>query len=163
GCVAGEPRGVCSGELSIPEGVSGLVWLHALSLPGDRRPVKTGKRLVIVGGGSRDLALKATPDRPTYEPRGRATIDVAVTGAGGAASRVRGTASRATRVRGGLEPSDAYQPAAEHDVRGAVLAVLSTMPAAGGFEGATAHELDRRAGAAVDEARTRIAGLCILV
>lgn len=92
----------CEASLAIPAGTSGLVWTHALTMPGDVTPppgpelskfggpsrgdsrVRVGKRLVVVRGGSRDLALEIKPDKPIHAPREQGQLDVAVTGSGGA-------------------------------------------------------------------------------
>ncbi len=82
-CVVVSAETGCESALTIPAKTSGLAWLHALSLPSGKRPVKAGKRLVIAGGGSRDLDLKMTADKRIWAPRDLGAIDVAVTGTGG--------------------------------------------------------------------------------
>lgn len=75
--------GACEATLAIPAATSGLVWAHALSLPTDKkREVRSGKRLVLAGGGSRDLGLAVTSDKKVFAPREVGAIDVAVTAAG---------------------------------------------------------------------------------
>jgi len=83
-CVVTTFEAGCVVTLDVPRNVPGLAWLHAMSLPGSKGDVKTGKRMVLVGGGARDLGLKVTPDRPFYAPRDKATVEVAVTGVSGA-------------------------------------------------------------------------------
>jgi uncharacterized protein YfaS (alpha-2-macroglobulin family) len=83
-CVVLAPEAGCEGSLPVPASVSGLAWVHALSLPAGKRDVKTGKRIVLAGGGSRDLELRVTPDKAIHAPRELGSIDVAVTGIGGA-------------------------------------------------------------------------------
>lgn len=79
----------CEATLTLPPKASGLVWLHAMSLPSRDRPeglrqVRGGHRLVVVRGGARDLALKVTADKQVYAPREIGNVDVAVTATGGA-------------------------------------------------------------------------------
>ncbi len=92
-CVVETVEDGCVSTLTLPASASGLAWVHALSLPitvaneTGFRPVgevKRGKRLIIVGGGTRDLDLQVTPDKKTYAPRDLGSLDVAVTGLGGA-------------------------------------------------------------------------------
>jgi uncharacterized protein YfaS (alpha-2-macroglobulin family) len=86
-CIVGVGKGECEAPVNIPQGVSGLVWVHALTLPVPGGSVSTGvevgKRLILAGTNNRDLALRVTPDKPLYAPRETGSIDVAVSAAGG--------------------------------------------------------------------------------
>lgn len=76
----------CDIPFATPTSVSGLVWIQALSMPADRkREVLSGKRLVMVEGGGRDLTLKVSTDKPVYAPRDVGNVTVDVTGSGGKA------------------------------------------------------------------------------
>ncbi|MBI5537016.1 MAG: hypothetical protein HY898_30120 [Deltaproteobacteria bacterium] len=87
-CVVGKAAAGCEAQLTIPPGTSGLVWVHALSLPVPGRglstgTVKKGKRIILAGAQDRDLALRVTPDKPIFAPRETGSVAVAVTGVGG--------------------------------------------------------------------------------
>jgi hypothetical protein len=203
------PAAKCESTLSIPPSTSGLVWIHALSMPVGKREVETGKRLVIVAGGSRVLTLKATPDRASYAPRDVGAIDVAVTSAGGSPVKAQlgvavadeavfaladvrpdlekifftidqdlastrgmqaSTYSSKTPSSGGrlgpnerrppeaFPPSMAYPSSTPDDVRGTILAALTTMPAAGNVDAATSNEIADRAERAVRNQKSRLGG-----
>lgn len=76
------PNGRCEVDLAIPKSLSGLVWIHAMSLPKAQHEVRLGRRLVLVTGGERDLDLKLTPNKAEYTPREVGSIDVAVSAGG---------------------------------------------------------------------------------
>ena len=84
-CVVDKPADGCQAAIPLPTGTSGLTWIHALSLPAARdHAVKAGKRLVLTGVGSRDLAIAVTADKRVHAPRETGAIDVSVTGPTGA-------------------------------------------------------------------------------
>jgi hypothetical protein len=82
-CIVTNAAEGCDLSIVVPE-VSGLVWIQAVSMPAEKsHEIHNAKRLIMVSGGGRDLALKVSADKPVYAPRDIGTVTVDVTGAGG--------------------------------------------------------------------------------
>ncbi|MEO6575723.1 MAG: MG2 domain-containing protein, partial [Polyangiaceae bacterium] len=207
-CVVESAAEGCVSTITLPVGASGLAWVHAVSLPitvtdsNGFRPVgsvKRGKRLIIVGGGSRDLDLQITADKKAYAPRDLGSLDVAVTGLGGAPVKAQlgvAVADEAVFLLANVRPdleknfftvdkdlagaraygwgqerplpssyeaSDAYAKDTPPEVKATILAALTTMPEAGGFQNATSSSVTSRASAAVDVQRKKIGGWAVLL
>lgn len=78
-CEVRQERG-CEVTLTAPaDAEPGLATLSALTLPRGKSELRTSHRLVMIGAGTRDLAIKLAPDKQVYAPRDRGTVDVAVT------------------------------------------------------------------------------------
>jgi hypothetical protein len=200
-CLVAAAETGCESAIALPAGAAGLLWVHALSLPGGKRAVKAGQRLVLADRGSRDLDLRLTPDQAVHAPRDHGSIDVAVTGAGGVpvkaqlgvsvadeavfaladlrpdlektfftADRDLAAARRGHRAvplpsSGGVpaQPSAAYEARTPGDVRAAILAALTAMPAAGAPQAASGSEVRSRADVALAVARKRVGAWSILL
>jgi hypothetical protein len=212
-CVVATEAAGCESSLVIPKGISGLVWMHALSLPGDKRPVRSGKNLALVGGGSRDLTLQLTPNKPSHTPREEGVVEVAVKEQGGAPvkaqlgvavadeavfalaevrpdlekifftidqdfEQAKGSSGRSVpswkrtyvsppRMPPGTEPATVYDPSTDENLRGAILATLSTVRGAGAPAVSTTEELRSRGAMAVEDKTQKLGGwlqllLCVL-
>lgn len=210
-CIVG-PNAACETALAMPAEVSGLLWIHALSLPvpggGPRfAAVRSGKRMVLAGTDSRDLALKVTPDKALYAPRETGSVDVTVSKPGGGPVQAqlsvgvadeavfalsamrpdlekiffttnadlglarRGSpgygdpygSSRELRVPAPYEAAQAYDGTTPPEVRGLILAALSSMPEEGGFEATSTSGVAGRAREVVDKAQEKLAAWAILL
>ncbi|HQP36441.1 MAG TPA: alpha-2-macroglobulin family protein, partial [Polyangiaceae bacterium] len=210
-CIVG-PDSACETTLALSDGVAGLLWIHALSLPvpgGGQRvaAVRSGRRLVLAGTDGRDLALKVTPDKALYAPRETGSVDVTVTKAGGGPAQAqlsvgvadeavfalsamrpdlekiffttnadlnvarRGSrtyrdpygSNRELRVPAPYEAAQAYDGTTPPEVRGLILAALSSMPEEGGFEGSSTSVVAERAREVVGKTQEKLAAWAILL
>ncbi len=207
------PSGRCEVDLAIPKSLSGLVWVHAMSLPSGRGEVKLGRRLVLVTGGDRDLALKITPNKTEYAPREAGSIDIAVSAGGKGAKAQLGigiadeavfaladvrpdleklffTADRYLEESEGIDPdakpwqryrSDGesskkrlaipaghearavFDPTLSNDLRATILAALSSMPEAGGFEQTSRSKITQTVENELRDEKLRTEGLAVML
>lgn len=99
-CRVTSKQGDCEAVIPIPQDASGLAWIHAMSLPVGRpagatwdwtakHPVRVGKKLVLIGGGARDLDLRLAPDKTSYTPRETGVVAIDVLGEGGAPTKAQ--------------------------------------------------------------------------